>query len=124
MQKSYFNNHVRQKITFHVRSTSCWLCFLVAEWLELLTLDRRVLGSTPVGGSNLLNSADVTEIQLKFSFISFVSQGEDEWINRIYHLSSIFHADREIPPRGKWIIPETRFNKFPPLSVDPRIRIS
>ena len=66
---SHFEVEV-QKITFRVRSTSGWLCFLMTEWLELLTLDRSVLSLTPVGGSILLNGADVTEIQLKFSSIS------------------------------------------------------
>ena len=27
-------------------------------------------------------------------------------------------------PEGKWIMPETRFTKLPPLSVDPNVGIS
>ena len=43
-------------------------------------------------------------------------------INRIYHRSPMQIGKSQ--PKGKWIMPETRFTKFPALSVDPRVGFS
>ena len=42
--------------------------------------------------------------------------------NRIFHRSPI--QTEKSQPEGKRIMPETRFTKFPALSVDPRVGIS
>ena len=51
-----------------------------------------------------------------------VSSEKKDWINRIYHPSSI--QTEKSQPEDKGIMPETRFTEFPALSVDPRDGIS
>ena len=43
-------------------------------------------------------------------------------INRIPH--RFLMQTEKSQPKGKWIMPETRFTEFPALSVDPRVWIS
>ena len=44
-------------------------------------------------------------------------------INRIYHQFPM-QTEKSQPEPGERIMPETRFTKFPALSVDPRVGIS
>ena len=45
-----------------------------------------------------------------------------QWTNRIYHWSLM--QTEKFQPEGKQIMPETGFNEFPALSVDPKVGIS
>ena len=43
-------------------------------------------------------------------------------INRLYH-RPLMQVEKS-QPEGKWIMLETKFTKFPALTVDPRVGIS
>ena len=61
-------------------------------------------------------------VELNFSQpVKYTVTGLDR-TNRIYHWSSM--QTEKFQPEGKRIMPETRFNEFPALSVNPRFGIS
>ena len=74
------------------------------------------------------NNKKINEEKLTFFFFKFLIN----YTGKVYE--SHFEKNRIYPrlpmqiqifqSEGKWIMPETRFNKFPALSVDPKVGIS